>query len=120
MRSGARFTLTVAGSRRRGDYIMIMTIVAFAILSLLVGWLATLTLQSDLQSLAARDFAIATLGAGLAATIVARYFGITATGEFGFTLIGITATWAGALIALSISNWFRFGQVMCCRRARRG
>ncbi|HEY4214600.1 MAG TPA: hypothetical protein VGM84_24200 [Steroidobacteraceae bacterium] len=99
---------------------MIMTIVAFAILSVLVGWLATLTLQSDMQSLAGRDFVIATLGAGVASVIVARYFGITATGEFGFTLIGITATWAGALILLSISNWFRFGQVMCCRRARRG
>ena len=99
---------------------MIMTIVAFSILSVLVGWLATLTLQSDMQSLAARDFIIASLGAGVASVIVGRYFGITATGEFGFTLIGITATWAGALILLSISNWLRFGQVMCCRRARRG
>jgi hypothetical protein len=94
-----------------------MSVVALFLLSLLVGWLATLTLQSDIDNLFARDFTIAALGAGLTAVLAGRYLGIALTGEFGLTLSGVTVMWVGALVLLSATNFMRHGHPMC-RRAR--
>ena len=94
-----------------------MGVVALILLSLLVGWLATLTLQSDINNLFARDFTIAALGAGVTAVLADRYLGIPAMGEFGLTLSGVTIMWVGALVLLSVANLMRHGSPMC-RRAR--
>jgi uncharacterized membrane protein YeaQ/YmgE (transglycosylase-associated protein family) len=94
-----------------------MSAIALVLLSLLVGWLATLTLQSDVNNLFARDFTIAAIGAGLTAVLADRYLGIALTGEFGLTLSGVTVMWVGALVLLSAANLLRHGHPMC-RRAR--
>ena len=92
-----------------------MSAIALVLLSLLVGWLATLTLQSDVNNLFARDFTIAVLGAGLTAVLADRYLGIALMGEFGLTLSGVGVMWGGALVLLSAANLMRHGHLMCRR-----
>ena len=94
-----------------------MSIIALILLSLLVGWLATLILQCDINNLFARDFTIAALGAGVTAVLADRYLGIGVMGEFGLTLSGVTIMWVGSLALLSATNLVRYGSPMC-RRAR--
>jgi hypothetical protein len=94
-----------------------VSVIALVLLSVLVGWLATLTLQSDINNLFARDFTIAAVGAGLTAVLADRYLGVALTGEFGLTLSGVTIMWVGALVLLGAANLMRHGHPMC-RRAR--
>ena len=84
-----------------------MTAVAPVILSLILGWLATLTLQRDRTEVLVLDFLIATFGAGLAAAPAARWLGVSITGMHGVTMAGICLMYAGGIVALAAANYFR-------------
>ena len=97
-----------------------MSVITLLILSVLVGWLATLILYSDIGRVALPDFATGVMGAAIAAGLAARVLGIPMIGEYGFTLWGALASWAGAMILLTVANLIRRGQLRCgpatCRK----
>ena len=77
------------------------------ILSLSLGWLATLTLQRDRTDVLVLDFLIATFGAGLAAAPASRWLGISITGVHGVTMAGVCLVYAGGIVMLTAANIFR-------------
>jgi len=97
-----------------------MSVIALLILSVLVGWLATLILYSDVGRVSLPDFATAVIGAGIAGGLVAPVLGIPLIGEYGFTLLGTLTSWVGAMSLLVVANLLRRGQLRCgpapCRK----
>jgi uncharacterized membrane protein YeaQ/YmgE (transglycosylase-associated protein family) len=98
-----------------------MSLITLLILSLLVGWLATLILYSDIGSVSLLDFATAVIGAGIAGGLVAPVLGMPLVGEYGFTLLGTLTAWVGAMSVLAVTNLMRRGQLRCgpapCRKS---
>jgi uncharacterized membrane protein YeaQ/YmgE (transglycosylase-associated protein family) len=84
-----------------------MSAVAPIILSLILGWLATLTLQRDRVEVLVLDFLIATFGAGLAAAPAARWLGISIIGVQGVTMAGVCLMYAGGIVMLAAAKVFR-------------
>jgi uncharacterized membrane protein YeaQ/YmgE (transglycosylase-associated protein family) len=98
-----------------------MSVMTLLILSLPVGWLATLMLHSDIGSVSLLDFATGVVGAGIAGGLVAPVLGMPLIGEYGFTLLGTLTSLAGAISVLVVTNLMRRGQLRCgpatCRKA---
>jgi uncharacterized membrane protein YeaQ/YmgE (transglycosylase-associated protein family) len=90
-----------------------MSVITLLILSVLVGWLATLILNSDIGRVSLPDFATGVIGAAIAGGLVARVLGIPMIGEYGFTLSGALASWVGAMSLLAVANLIRRGQLRC-------
>lgn len=91
-----------------------MHIVTLFVVSMLVGWLATLILLSDLRSCSLLDFAVSVTGAALVGGLLAPLFGIrTTTGEYGLTLSGTLMAWLGAMSLLALVNLARHGHILC-------
>jgi uncharacterized membrane protein YeaQ/YmgE (transglycosylase-associated protein family) len=84
-----------------------MSVIALLILSMIVGWLATLTLQSHKPDVLVGDFLIAVTGAALSAALLAPCVGISMIGASGVTLAGVGLMFAGALALLAAVNWLR-------------
>jgi uncharacterized membrane protein YeaQ/YmgE (transglycosylase-associated protein family) len=95
------------------------TVVTLLTVAVLVGWLATLILNSEIDNLSLLDFAIAVTGAGITSGLVAPFFGIRVLGEYGVTLSGTLASWAGAMVLLATVNWARYGHPRQRRKRRR-
>jgi len=72
-----------------------MSVITLLILSVLVGWLATLILYSDIGRVSLPDFATGVIGAAIAGGLAARVLGIPMIGEYGFTLWGALASMGG-------------------------
>ena len=89
-----------------------MSVMTFLILSVLVGWLATLILHSDIGRVSLPDFATGVIGAGIGG-LVAPVLGIPMSGEYGFTFWGALASWVGAMSLLAVANLIRRGQWRC-------
>ena len=96
-----------------------MSVIMLLSLSLPVGWLATLILDSDIGSVSLPDFAIGVIGAGIAGGLLAPVLGIPMIGEYGFTLLGTLTSWVGAMSVLAVSNLMRRGQLRCGPATRR-
>jgi uncharacterized membrane protein YeaQ/YmgE (transglycosylase-associated protein family) len=96
-----------------------MNIVTLSIVAVLVGWLATLILLSDVDSLSLLDFGVGITGAALVGGLLAPFFGISTTGEYGFTLSGTFVSWLGAMSLLALVNLARHGHIVCPRRRPR-
>jgi uncharacterized membrane protein YeaQ/YmgE (transglycosylase-associated protein family) len=86
-----------------------MSVLAPVVLSVMAGWLATLTLQSDVSLI---DFVIAIAGAAVAAAVAAPPLGISILGAYGVTMSGLGLMYAGAVVMLSAGNLFRFGHIL--------
>jgi len=97
-----------------------MNIVTLSIVALLVGWLATLILHSDLDSLSLLDLGVGVTGAALVGGLLAPFFGISTTGKYGFTLSGTSVSWLGAMSLLALVNLARHGHILCRRRRPHG
>jgi hypothetical protein len=96
-----------------------MSVTVPVILSLILGWLATLTLQSAQADMSILDFMIATLGAGLAAALAAGRLEIPITGVHGVTIAGVALMYAGALGVLFVANMLRRGRAVHAPRGSR-
>jgi uncharacterized membrane protein YeaQ/YmgE (transglycosylase-associated protein family) len=94
-----------------------MDVVTLLTVAVLVGWLATLSLQARIDNVSLVDFIIAVTGAGLAGGFLAPYLGISPTGEYGLSLSGTLISWAGATALLAVSNLVRYGRLQCDRRS---
>jgi uncharacterized membrane protein YeaQ/YmgE (transglycosylase-associated protein family) len=99
-----------------------MSLMTLLILSLPVGWLATLILYSDIgSSVSLLDFATGVIGAGIAGGLVAPILGMPLIGEYGFTLLGTLISLVGATSVLAVANLMRRGQLRCgpatCRKS---
>jgi uncharacterized membrane protein YeaQ/YmgE (transglycosylase-associated protein family) len=98
-----------------------MSVMTLLILSLPVGWLATLILHSDIGSVSLLDFATGVIGAGIAGGLVAPVLGTPLIGESGFTLLGTLTAWVGAMSVLAVTNLMRRGRLRCgpasCRKS---
>jgi uncharacterized membrane protein YeaQ/YmgE (transglycosylase-associated protein family) len=90
-----------------------MSVIMLLSLSVLVGWLATLILHSDIGNVSLPDFAIGVIGAGIAGALLAPVLGIPMIGEYGFTLLGTLTSWVGAMSVLAVTNLMRRGQLRC-------
>ena len=97
-----------------------MNIVTMSIVAVLVGLLAPLVLYSDVDSLSLLDVAVGVTGAALVGGLLAPFFGISMTGEYGFTLAGTFVSWLGAMSLLSLVNLARHGHIKCQRRRPSG
>jgi uncharacterized membrane protein YeaQ/YmgE (transglycosylase-associated protein family) len=93
-----------------------MNIVTLSIVAVLVGWLATLILQRDIDSLSLLDLAVGVAGAAVVGGLLAPFFGISTTGKYGLTLSGTFVSWLGAISVLALVNWARHGHIQCRRR----
>jgi uncharacterized membrane protein YeaQ/YmgE (transglycosylase-associated protein family) len=97
-----------------------VSVMTLLILSLPVGWLATLILHSDIGSVTLLDFATAVIGAGIAGGLVAPVLGMPLIGEYGFTLFGTLTSLVGGMSVLAVINLMRRGQLRCgpatCRK----
>lgn len=94
-----------------------MDVVTLLMVSVLVGWLATLSLQARIDHVAVVDFTIAVAGAALAGGLLAPSLGISPTGEYGLTLSGTLISWGGATALLAVANLLRYGRLLCERRS---
>jgi uncharacterized membrane protein YeaQ/YmgE (transglycosylase-associated protein family) len=94
-----------------------MDVVTLLTVAVLVGWLATLSLQARIDQLSVVDFSVAVTGAALAGGVLAPYLGISPTGEYGLTLSGTLISWAGATALLAVVNLLRYGRLQCERRS---
>ena len=94
-----------------------MNIVMLSVVAVLVGWLATLILHSDVDSLSLLDLGVGVAGAALVGGLLAPFLGISLTGEYGFTLSGTFVSWLGAMTLLALVNLARHGHIQC-RRGR--
>ena len=97
-----------------------MDVVTLLTVAVLVGWLATLSLQARIDNLSVVDFSIAVTGAALAGGLLAPFLGISPTGQYGLTLLGTLISWAGATALLAIANLLRHGRLQCERRSAPG
>jgi uncharacterized membrane protein YeaQ/YmgE (transglycosylase-associated protein family) len=93
-----------------------MHIITLSVVSVLVGWLSTLILLSDLDNLSLLDFGVGVTGAALAGGLLAPLFGISTTCEYGLALSGTFISWLGALSLLALVNLARHGRIRCERR----
>jgi uncharacterized membrane protein YeaQ/YmgE (transglycosylase-associated protein family) len=93
-----------------------MSIATLSVVALLAGWLATLTLERDVDKLSLVDVIVGIAGAALVGGLLAPFLGISTHGEYGFTLSGTFASWLGAISLLALVNLARHGQVRCGRR----
>ena len=97
-----------------------MHIITLSIVSALVGWLATLILLTDLDSLSLLDLGVGITGAALVGGLLAPFFGISTIGEYGLTLSGTFIAWLGAMSLLALVNLARHGHILCGRRRPQG
>ena len=86
-----------------------MSVIAPVVFSVMAGWLATLTLQSEVSII---DFVVAIAGAGVAAAVAAPPLGISMLGAYGVTMSGLGLMYAGAVVMLSAGNLLRFGNIL--------
>src|SRR5262249_30605811 len=93
--------------------------VTLSIVAMLVGWLATLILHRDLDSLSLLDLGIGVTGTALVGGLLAPYFGISTSGEYGLSLSGTFVSWLGAVTLLALVNLARHGHIVCRRRGPR-
>jgi len=87
-----------------------MSLITWIAVPIVVGWLATLTLHSDLHKVSWCDFAIAVAGAGLTAALLDLGFGIPLTGPYGISLWGTLGCGCGATALLAAVNLARYGR----------
>jgi uncharacterized membrane protein YeaQ/YmgE (transglycosylase-associated protein family) len=92
-----------------------MSVLAPIVLSVIVGWLATLTLQSARHDVLVLDFTIAVAGAGLAAILIAPSVGVDIIGPHGATMSGVGRMYVSALVVLSARNLLRSGHFLSRR-----
>jgi uncharacterized membrane protein YeaQ/YmgE (transglycosylase-associated protein family) len=92
-----------------------MHIITLSVVSVLVGWLSTLILLSDLDNLSLLDFGVGVTGAALAGGLLAPLFGISTTCEYGLALSGTFISWLGAMSLLALVNLARHGHILCGR-----
>jgi uncharacterized membrane protein YeaQ/YmgE (transglycosylase-associated protein family) len=92
-----------------------MNIVTLLIVAVLVGWLATLILHRDVNSLSLLDLIVGVTGAALVGGLLAPFFGISTAGKYGFTLSGTFVSWLGAMTLLILVNLARHGHIQCGR-----
>jgi uncharacterized membrane protein YeaQ/YmgE (transglycosylase-associated protein family) len=81
-----------------------MNIVTLSIVAVLVGWLATLILHSDVDSLSLLDLAVGVAGAAVVGGLLAPFF----------------ISWLGAMSVLALVNLARHGHIQCRRRRPSG
>ena len=97
-----------------------MSVIMLLSLSVLVGWLATLILHSDVGSVSLLDFATGVVGAAVAGGLVAPVLGMPLIGEYGFTLLGTLTSLVGGMSVLAVTNLMRRGHLRCgpatCRK----
>jgi uncharacterized membrane protein YeaQ/YmgE (transglycosylase-associated protein family) len=86
-----------------------MYVVAVLVLAVLVGWIATLIMQTDIQRVCLVNFSVAILGAGAGAGILGPYFGITPIDHSGFNLPSILVAWLAAMLLVGTTNLLRRG-----------
>jgi uncharacterized membrane protein YeaQ/YmgE (transglycosylase-associated protein family) len=87
-----------------------MSVVTWIAVPMIVGWLATLTMHSDLHKVSWSDFAISVVGAGLAAALLELCFGVSLSGPNGMSLLGTLGCGCGALALLAAVNLARYGR----------
>ena len=84
---------------------------AVLILAVLVGWLATLIMQTDIQKVSILNFTIAIAGAALGGGILAPHLGIATIDQYGFSASGILVSWLAAMLLLVTTNLIRRGSL---------
>jgi uncharacterized membrane protein YeaQ/YmgE (transglycosylase-associated protein family) len=97
-----------------------MHIITLSVVSVLVGWLSTLILLSDLDNLSLLEFGVGVTGAAFAGGLLAPLFGISITCEYGLSLSGTFIAWLGATSLLALVNLARHGHILCGRRRPHG
>lgn len=78
-----------------------------ALVALVVGWIATLSLVRDVRRLQCRDFLIAAGGAFGSALLVLPRLGIQLWGDYGLRLAAIGAMAVAAVVVLMLANLVR-------------
>ena len=96
-----------------------MNIVTLLIVAVLVGWLATLILHSDVENLSLLNLSVGITGAALVGGVLAPFFGISMTGKYGLTLSGTFISWLGAMSLVALVNLARHGHIVCGRLQHR-
>jgi uncharacterized membrane protein YeaQ/YmgE (transglycosylase-associated protein family) len=85
-----------------------MSIVTWIAVPIAVAWLATLLMHPDLRRVSWFDFAIAAAGAGVAAVLLDRCFGVPLTGPNGMSALGTLGCSCGATALLAAANVVRY------------
>jgi len=78
-----------------------MHIITLLVLVLLVGWLATLIMETDVQKVSLFNFVVGMVGAWLGGGVLAPRFGISAISEYGFSMAGTLVSLLAALFLLA-------------------
>lgn len=78
-----------------------------ALVALVVGWIATLSLVRDVRRLECRDFLIAASGAFCSAFLVLPRLGVQVWGDYGLRLPAIGAMALAAVAVLMLANLVR-------------
>jgi len=105
-----------------------MSVVTWIALPIIIGWLATLIMQPDLYKVSWWDFAIGVAGAGIAATVLDRFFGVPLTGPYGMSSWSLLGCSFGATALLAAANVARYHRLrsepppprICCRQSLHG
>ena len=86
-----------------------MHIVTLLVLVLLVGWLATLIMETDVRKVSLLNFVVGVVGAWLGGGVLAPLFGISAIGEYGFSMAGTFVSLLAAMSLLAVVRLARRG-----------
>jgi uncharacterized membrane protein YeaQ/YmgE (transglycosylase-associated protein family) len=85
-----------------------MGVVTWIAVPIVVAWLATLAMHRDLSRVSWFDFAIAAAGAGVAAALLDRLFGVPLTGPNGLSALSTLGCSCGAAVLLGAANVVRY------------
>ena len=85
----------------------IFALLLIALVAMVVGWIATLSLVRDIRRLECRDFLIAAGGAFCSAFLVLPRLGIQVWGDYGLRLPAIGAMAVAAVVVLMLANLVR-------------
>jgi len=94
-----------------------MHIVTLLVLVLLVGWLATLIMETDVQKVSLLNFVVGIVGAWLGGGVLGPLFGISAISEYGFSIAGTLVSLLAAMFLLAVVKFARRSSARSAERA---
>jgi uncharacterized membrane protein YeaQ/YmgE (transglycosylase-associated protein family) len=85
-----------------------MSVVTWIAVPIVVAWLATLVMHPDPRRVSWFEFAIAAAGAGIAAALLDRCFGVPLAGPNGLSALSTVGCTCGATALLAAANVARY------------
>ncbi len=88
-----------------------VNLIVWVILGGIIGWIASMIMQTDEEQGLLANVIVGIVGAFLAGWLITPLFGVSTINQNNFSVAGFIVSLAGAIILLAIVNLFRSGAV---------